>query len=266
MQTGNVKWLLAGLLALLPFGGAQAAPQVLAALSSETGIPFTCDGADCRAELSTYCMLRNRPAPTLGHEYVPALPDSFALVVTDAQGRERSFRAGDHLRFFESRGFMSVAAQISQADLARLGAVKAVIRVGANAALLPMPTAGDANPLTEKEIAYATGSLREESARLVEQRAEAATTRVLAAVANHLPYGPEFDTGEFENLVNKVIERIPAASPDIQGVGRARAEIGACTGEVRDMRFRLMRKCLEWKHDQLIRGLNVDYWESQTGS
>ncbi|HEX9568104.1 MAG TPA: hypothetical protein VF987_00360 [Rhodospirillales bacterium] len=266
MKKVLVSWLLAGLLAALMPAGASAAPQVLAALSSEVGIPFTCDGVDCWAQLSTYCMLRNRPAPILGKEYVPAVPERFTLVITDVQGRERSLLAADHVRFFESRAFMSVAAWIPRADLEQLGAVTAVIRVADNAALLPVPEPGDPNPLTAKEIAYATGSLREESARLLETRPEAATARVLAAITNHLPYSQDFDTGETGNLVDKVIEKIPAASSDRVGVGQARVKVRMCVGDVTHMRFRTMRGCLESKHDQLIRELNVDYWHSQTGS
>ncbi len=265
MKKGIVSWLLAGAFAALPLAGAEAAPQVLAALSSETGIPFTCDDTDCRAQLSTYCMLRNRPSPVLGKEYVPAVPERFTLVVTDAQGRETSYPA-DRLRFFESRGFMAVAAQISRAELNRLGAVKASVRIADNAALLPVPEANDPNPLTEKEIAYAAGSLREESARLIESRVEAATARVLAAVSNRLPYAPEFDTGEYENLVNEAIDRIPAGSADVGGVGPARVRVQACAGEVGSMRFGNLRSCLETKTDELIRELNVDYWNSRIGS
>jgi hypothetical protein len=266
MKKGIVALLLAGALLVLAPLGAKAAPQVLAALSSEAGIPFTCDNTECRAELSTYCMLRNRPAPTLGKEYVPAAPDRFTLVVTDAEGRERSLPAADHLRFFESRGFMSVAAQISLAELDRLGAVKAVVQVADNAALLPVPEANDPNPLTEKEIAYATGSLREQSAQLVETRVEAATARVLASVANHLPYGPEFDTGEIDNLVNDVVGRIPAGSADLGGIEPARVKVRTCVGDIGNMLFRTMRRCVETKHDELIRELNVDYWNNRIGS
>jgi len=266
MKKGFVSWLLAGLVAALMPAAASAAPQVLAALSSEAGLPLTCDGADCTAQLSTYCMLRNRPAPKMGKEYVPAVPERFSLVVTDAEGRERALPAADHLRFFESRAFMAVAAWIPRDALEKLGAVTAVIRIADNAALLPVAEPNDPNPLTAKEIAYATGSLRAESARLLETRPEAATARVLAAISNRLPYSPDFDTGEMEGLVDSVIGKLPAASTDAGGVGYARVRIEMCAGDVAAMRFRTMRNCLETKHDELIRDLNVDYWNSRTGS
>ncbi len=266
MKKGFLSWLLAGAFVALAPTGAHAAPQVLAALSSEAGIPFTCDAADCRAQLSTYCMLRDRPAPILGKEYVPAVPERFTLVLTDAQGNERSLPAADHVRFFESRAFMAVAAFIPRADLDQLGALTAAIRVAENASLLPVPEPNDPNPLTEKEIAYATGSLREESARLLEARPEAATVRVLAAISNRLPYAQDFDSGGVENLVDDVIGKIPAGSADRGGVGEARDKVNMCARDVAYMRFRTMRGCLESKHDQLIRDLNVDYWSSKAGS
>jgi hypothetical protein len=170
------------------------------------------------------------------------------------------------VRFFESRAFMAVAAFIPRVDLDQLGATKARIRVAENASLLPVPEPNDPNPLTAKEIAYATGSLREESARLLEARPEAATARLLAAVTNRLPYAQDFDAGRVENVVDGVIGGITAGSPDRVGVGEARAKINMCARDVAYMRFRTMRGCLESKHDQLIRDLNVDYWNSQTGS
>ena len=66
--------------------------------------------------------------------------------------------------------------------------------------------------------------------------------------------------------LHEVIGKIPAASSDRVGVGQARVKVRMCVGDVTHMRFRTMRGCLESKHDQLIRELNVDYWHSQTGS
>lgn len=259
-------WLAAGLLSAAPLAGASAAPQILAALPSLSGIPITCDDIACKAEISTYCLMRNRPAPSLGARYVPAAPEHFTLVVTDAGGNERSLPAGEHLTFVESRGFMAVAAVTTLAALEELGAVKAVVRVSKTASLLPVPVPGDPNPLTPKEIAYATGSLRTQGAEIVETRPAAATARVLAAVTNRLPFVQEFDTGEFEALWGDLIDSIPAGSVDQAAIGAARAKADACAGDVRNLLFRSLRGCLQWRHDELIRELNVDYWDSQVGS
>ena len=259
-------WLAAGVAAVLPLAGVSAAPQILAALPSEGGIPFTCNDAGCRADLSTYCMLRNRPAPGLGAEYMPAVPGRFTLVITDAQGRQKSLPAHEHVRFVENRGFMSISAKISSAELKRLGAARAVIRVAKNASLLPVPEENDPDPLTEKEIAYATGSLRAHSAEFMEKRPAAATARVLSAVANRLPLMRDFDSSEFESLWRDVIEGIPSGSPELDAIGPARAKAGICMDDVESFRFSTMRRCLEWRHDEMIRDLNHDYWDAQVGS
>ena len=50
---------------------ATAAPQILAALPVESGIELTCSDGICAAQLSTYCLQRERPAPSMGTAYVP---------------------------------------------------------------------------------------------------------------------------------------------------------------------------------------------------
>ncbi|MCH8092527.1 MAG: hypothetical protein IIC57_09300, partial [Proteobacteria bacterium] len=130
-------WLALGLFAALAPGHATAAPQILAALPSESGIPFTCAEGVCVAELSTYCLQRDRSAPQFGDAYEPSSPGAFTLVVTDASGTERRLDAADHVSFIEGRGFTVISARVAAEALTRLGAVSARIGVKANASLLP---------------------------------------------------------------------------------------------------------------------------------
>ena len=102
----------AGLIVASPHAGALAAPQILAVLATDTGIPFTCADGVCEAELSAFCLQRNRPAPDFGTAYVPAAPGVFTLVVTDANGEERRLPAAEHVAFFEHRRYTAAELEL----------------------------------------------------------------------------------------------------------------------------------------------------------
>ena len=81
--------LTVAVLAFAPGERVAAAPQVLAVLSSSSGIPFICSDGQCRAELSTYCLQKDRDPPRTGAAYQPASADDFALVITVGNGVRR---------------------------------------------------------------------------------------------------------------------------------------------------------------------------------
>jgi len=143
--------LLAAFVGLFLFPGqSQAAPQILAVLATETGVPFTCDGEFCRVDLSTYCLQRDRPAPQAGTQYLPAHAKDFTLTVKTASGKVRNLPATEHVTFAETRGFMSTAAIIEERQLRRLGSLEATIQVGEQASMLPVPTPGDPDSADRK--------------------------------------------------------------------------------------------------------------------
>lgn len=244
---------------------AQAAPQILAALATLDGLKFHCTDGWCRADLSTYCLQRNRPAPSRGQAYVPAVPEAFTLVF-NKEGTASSMPAGDHVTFVESRGFMSVSAIIEEKHLKALSESDVRLVVSANAALLPVPDASDKNPITPEEVAFATQSLRELGNTVVDRMPEATTAQLLAHVAGRLPENgvlpPSASAGFWENAIgDELPQSLPAPS-----VVNAKARYERCFGEVDNLRFGSMRGCLEWQHDDLIRDLNIDYWQQQPGS
>ncbi len=272
----RLLFLIAAVVLALPAGTALAAPQILAALPSATGLELKCENGYCRTSLTTYCLQRRRPAPTYGAVYLPATPKAFTLAIEAADGSEKTFAAGDHLHFIESRGFMAVSAQIREADLTALGAElghasgtapRAVIRIADNASLIPMPVEGDPNPLTEKEIAYATGSLREQSASIVDDDPKAAAAQVLARLAGKLPNDGVAAPALLEKMWQQAIgDELPDASPLRTGIPIARQAFEDCLGGSFAYRISGMRRCVDYRHDDLIRGLNVDYWDSNVGS
>lgn len=247
---------------------ANAAPQILAALPTSAGVPFTCREGQCQADLSTYCLQQDRPAPSRGAVYRPAAMADFKLVIRTARG-PKTLNAAPHVRFIESRGFMAVSAVIPEASLQSLGGADAVITVGNAASLLPEPTRYDPNPLTEKEIAYVTKWRREQGAGMVDATPKAKAAQVLANVANRLPRRgttiPETLDGIWEQAIGDELGGAPAeiVTP---ALAKARLEFKNCRdGGVR-YSFGGVRRCLEYRHDDIIRGLNIDFWNTKPGS
>ncbi len=251
----------------LSITSSQAAPQILAVLETDVGVPFVCDEGICKAHLSTYCLQRERPAPTMGAVYLPAAAEDFTLTVNVDSETPRDIAAHKHVTFIESRGFMAVAAVIFEKDLKALGGTDAVIKVASNASMLPKPVAGDPNPLSEKEIAYATNSLRAEGQKFADQTPQASAARLLARVMQTLPVRGQVPAGAGDRIwQNEIGDELPAGPLQRGGFTRARDAFQDCFSGSQSSAFGGVRNCLEYKHDGLIRDINIDYWDSRVGS
>ena len=245
---------------------ANAAPQILAALPVESGVELSCADGICAAELSTYCLQRERPAPSIGTAYVPATDEQFTLVLMNDDGREIRVPASRHMRFTENRGFMSVAASIEMGRLRALGAAQAKLVVWEGASLIPVPEAGDPNPLTEDEIAFVTESLRDHGQRIVDQTPQAGTAQLLAKLNAALPNTGPVTSQSFDQMWQQSIGDevpLPASGPAINGARQAYED---CIGGNSAYSIGGVKRCLEYQHDDLIRDLNIEYWQSQPGS
>ena len=266
MRTGFVFSFAAGLVLAAAHHGAWAAPQVLAALATDGGIPLTCAEGVCEADISTFCLQRDRPPPDIGAAYAPAAPGAFTLVVTDADGAERRLPAAPHVVFVERRGFTAVTARLREDVLAALGAVGARIEVGANASLLPVPRKGDPDPLTADEIARAVGPLRALGTRVVDGSADAEAARVVGRMVNALPRKGRVGPARRAALWGDVTGEEGLDATESPALSRAKAEYDWCTESIEGFRFYSLRHCLELRHDRLMRDLSVDYWNANVGS
>jgi hypothetical protein len=243
---------------------AQAAPQILAVLATDAAIPFTCKDGLCSAELSTYCLQRERPEPKAGTIYHPAAAKHFTLNVKTASGRLRNIPAAEHVTFMEARGFTTITAVIEKRQLKRLGSLDASISISKNASMLPAPEAGDPNPLSEQEIAYATDALRQFGQGMVDDKPGATAARLLTRVLNRMPdHGPEMP-GISEKLWREAIGRLQTEGT---GFEQAREVYNDCFAGPEEGAYGVgVRRCLEFRHDDLIRKLNIDYWNALPNS
>ncbi len=262
-------WLALALFAALAPGPAAAAPQILAALPSENGIPFACAEGVCVADLSTYCLQRDRAAPEFGAAYEPSSPGAFTLVVTDAAGAERRLGAADHVSFVEGRGFTAVSARVPAEALARLGAVSARMEIAANASLLPVAVLGDPDPLTPDEIAMTVGPLRRLGARVVDNSPNAEAAGVIGALASASPRRGTVAPDRREPLWRQVTGGDRTAGARSPGQALARSTYDGCLAAYdghEAFTFGTFRGCLEGRHDALLRDLSVEYWNVGAGS
>lgn len=262
------SWLVGAfaLGALVVGNDAKAAPQILAALPMESGIELACSGGVCAAQLTTYCLQRERPAPTMGAAYVPATKKHFTLVLTSDEGQQIRLPASEHMRFTENRGFMSVAASIELGRMKALGARSAKLVVWEGASLIPVPEEHDPNPLTAEEIEFVTDSLRTVGQDYVDNQPAAGSAQLLAQLNAALPNEGLVTANTFQGMwQNSIGDEVPlpVSGPALQGAQEAFDE---CAGRASTYMVGGLRRCLEFQHDNLIRDLNIEYWQNQPGS
>lgn len=244
----------------------QAAPQILAVMASLGPQQMDCSGSICTTTFSSYCLQRERGVPSTGQAYLPAADEQFSLLVVAADGSETTVPAKDHVTFRSVRGYSSVNAVIGKDTLAKLGGVSAKMVVAARAALVPVPVAGDPNPISEQEIAYAAGSLREHGNEVVDSQPDAEAASVINRMAATIVPRQAVNPESLEQLWRDVIKGLGPAHPaNSEGIRRARDIYDWCQTRSSYHSMGGIKSCLEFRHDGEIMKLNTDYWESQPG-
>ena len=83
---------LAGLILAAPLalvsGDARAAPQALALVATKGTVALACEGRECSAELTTFCLQVDRVSPPRGTRYHLVNAGQVRLVGTTRDGRE----------------------------------------------------------------------------------------------------------------------------------------------------------------------------------
>lgn len=236
---------------------AHASPQILALLSTEGAVPLHCRGAVCSAELSAFCLERNRATPDAGTAYRAAPNAVLVLVVTGADGSVREIDARRLAEFASARDMTAVRVTVDRRALG--DAARVAIRSGTETALLPVhiPRYG---PLREQaDIERVTGQVRE-SARGVDRSAEAAVARDLVRALDTLRNEDEkaaaLTAGAAQPVVRhcraKVAEELARRKDTIgvRGHWTGRSIVGEPS----------LRTCLEEAHASLMLQLNLRFW------
>lgn len=243
-----------------------AAPQILAVMASLGPQQMRCDGSICVTDFSSYCLQRDRDVPSTGQVYTPAASEQFSLVLTKNDGSTVTVPAADHVSFQSVRGYASVKAVMRRDVLASLDARSATIVAAPGAALVPEAVAGDPNPISEAEVAFATKSLREHGNEVFDAQPAAAAAAIVNRLAITIVPRMPATKDSLDQLWQDVIDGMGTARPfNGDSIKRARGIYEWCQDRMSYHSMAGIKSCLEFKHDDTIMRLNKGYWESQPG-
>ena len=249
---------------LLPCAGAQAAPQILALLATDSPVALDCRDGHCTAMLTAICLQKARVPPAPETAYAPiGITKNFKLLATGSDGKVQEVSAKEEMTIVSQRNFLSVRVTVPQETMTRLGATALAVSVGKGVSLLPAPIPNDPNPQTEKEIAHVTDTLRNEAAWLDDPNdAYSSQARIANRVLSMLPTDRVVESAE----ARRAFDQVSSANAGKPGM----KEFGALYKKCEDTRGwsiygRNIRECVESWHDSLMMERNVEYWE-RTGA
>lgn len=242
-------------------GGAWAAPQALALVSTGGGIELTCRGDACFADFTTFCLQKDRVSPPSGTAYRLAGGD-IRVLGTTPDGASVSLDPRLSLTFGSRREHFAVRLSMAGSERNRLGLTKVTVSVGENVAILPVAVPGDPNPHTEAEIALLVGSLRPVGSALVDANHD---NMVAARITNRIINGLPEDGWTSDRTRRRLLEGAldgagGALAPEAKD--RVRGVFELCNWSLNTAALTSMRRCLEGHHDIFVRYLNTKYWNA----
>jgi hypothetical protein len=244
---------------------AAAAPQVLGVMASQGPVPLACEGGECRAEVTAFCLQESRPVPPEGTAYRAVGTAPMSLVLSRADGSTLTLDASQHARLSSRRGFTAVSIAVPHSLLARHGAIAASIEIGPEVTVAPVAVAGDPAPQSEEELALAAGPLRSIAAERLEQGAAADAARLTQRLINALPRQDEETTAIRDGLWDVATGGVTSADP--KGLAMARRSYEGCQAALETGYMKNLRHCLELQHGEMMIERNHAFWrEIQPGS
>ncbi|MDA0341804.1 MAG: hypothetical protein O3B74_09445 [Proteobacteria bacterium] len=242
------------------------APQVLGLIASKRPAPLNCVDGTCTGFFSAFCMQEKRPKPTAGQQYDLAGAGDLTLVVQDVDGGTTRFSAAGLLEFTSEGEYTSVRVSLQTRRLASLNPKSISVLVPRHVALVPRLPEGVANATHEQDLEIATGPRRFAAEGFFEHsnpRADAAV--IMTRLINLLPPQGTTPTKVRHQIWNKSIDNTLIRELTPEGVETARDTYDRCN-HYADKGYKVrLRGCLSKSHDELLKSLNKDYWESDAG-
>ncbi len=261
MAKSGVLAALAGAAIALSTGGAQAASQMLALISTDRPVQLTCERGECSAELTAICLQPDRASPPPGKRYTQIGGEQVALIGETADGRQVALSAAEHGEFTALRGHNAVKFAIDGRVLSELGVRRVSVQVGEMVSLLPEPVMDDPLPQTEADIALATGPMRTLAARLVDNSGDRiAAAQIARDLVNYLPKLGRSTPAQRAAAWSAVIKTEGAARTQA-AFAMVETALEQCDQLNQTSGIRL-RSCLGSKHDSFVGELNNGYWDA----
>ena len=261
VQSGTHAGVLFGAFAtvvLLLFPGtAHSAPQTLGLVATAQPVPMICDDDGCVAQLSSFCLQRERKSPNFRTPYYVAGGAGLWLHLTDADGGHRTVPAEGLARLVSNFGNTEIEAHVSSADMAALGAVEISVEVGKLVTLFPESVADDPNPITAAEGAFAKGPARSLAADIFDSpKGLGGTINVLDRAINSITTFSRLSDDGRRDLWSRVAGVPQEADVD----NRAAGVFSACLDDLRRQMVFGLRNCLEGRRADLLIRANLRLW------
>ncbi len=249
-------------------GEARSASQLLGIVASNgLATPLQCQDGICSGHLSSFCLQEARPAPSADSEYEIAAGGGLTVVARLADGRELRLPGEGVVSLHTLIGFTSVRVSLSEDKLRSMGAVTASVEVGPMTTIMPMPVAGDPNPQTPEEIAYAAGPMRRLAEATFEQHGTAAdAARLSSLLINVLPESEPQTAADREALWDRLAAEPGVRSMSAVGVAEAQQIYRSCELAVDSKSSFTLKSCLEFHHADLMAVSNRAFWNESGGS
>lgn len=265
MRLSSRMLAIAVSLVALP-GIANAAPQLLGVVASDTPLKLNCADGICTADIPTFCLQAERETPAKGQVYTPNDADMFKVAARNDGGRTVLVPlppAG----FTSVRGYTTVRVAVPESAFTSQGLTPASVKVAVGGVLVPAAEVGDTNPIRDGEVAFAERDLQPKLTGIFERDLpNRDAIGVIVKLINQTPTHGRLARSERDTLWEDAVGGSPAQAV---GVGQARAAgiYGACQYTVGKGRMFSLRRCLEYRLDTLMMDVNRDYWKAvQPGS
>ncbi len=261
-----MRRLLPGLVAAfaLAAGGAAAAPQALMVAAGGGEVHLACAGADCRAEITTFCLQPDRPNPEFGHRYnVLALADqqgAIQLVGHRKDGGEVVLPLESSAILTAERDHSAVMLTVPAPVLRDHGVYRLSVRVSEPVMLVPQAVAGDPRTQDEEDLAFLATTARQAALYTIEEHPDqVAATRIVRDVMNGVPVDRPATRGE--RLTAWTRAEPERETPDAQSMARTAYDDCKDVTATGDIRLYGFRSCMGVMHDEIIGEVNDAYAE-----
>jgi hypothetical protein len=255
---------------------AAAAPQVLLVVTPTDELPLTCENGRCTAEVAAICLQPERANPDRGKRYnaaasssVPGAKstrreDTMTLVGEARDGRQVMLPTERYLSVLAERDHFAVTLSVDESVKREFGVVALAVRITGNVLLFPDAEPLDAKPQTESDKQIAQTTLRGVAQQVLEKRGDTLEgASVVRSAINALPR----DRGSSEAERRKA--QADALRARVSPKAKAHAEEAFSTcGGIADGAgggagaYYGYRHCLGIMHDELIDGVNREYWDA----